>query len=322
MNKFLIKTLKKWRENYYLSRVLTSTCKPLHAITLSFARHIETKLRRNGATIRLPNGKSMRIVKNAGVSMASTAYWRGVDGIEPETSHVLQYFLNTSKVFVDVGANYGFYSMLAALSNPSLKVIAFEPVAPIYEGLRKNIDANALGAQVICENLALSSRSGSATLYLPRSEDADIESTGTLSASGWQVRQNAQPLEIQAIRFDEYALARSLRADLIKIDVEDFEADVLEGMSDVIRRDRPFLICEILPRNSEHKNERTRQILSRLGYSAYWITPCGLVRVTRFDFERAYTNFLLSPITVPAEVLEDPSMLWRERQSQLNASVA
>jgi hypothetical protein len=164
--------------------------------------------------------------------------------------------------------------------------------------------------------------SGLATLYLPPSEDTDLESTGTLSSTGWQVRQHAQPLQVQAARFDEYADARSLTVDLIKIDVEDFEADVLEGMSAVIQRDRPFIVSEILPRNREHKNEHTRQVISQLDYSAYWITPCGLIRVTRFDFERSNTNFLLSPVSLQGEVLEGPSRLWELRHSQDAPAVA
>ena len=58
------------------------------------------------------------------------------------------------------------------------------------------------------------------------------------------------------MRFDDYERSHPMRVDLMKIDVEDFEADVLEGMHDTIERDQPFIICEILPRNKEHRNAR------------------------------------------------------------------
>jgi Methyltransferase FkbM domain len=108
-----------------------------------------------------------------------------------------------------------------------------------------------------------------------------------------------------------------MRVDLIKIDVEDFEAEVLQGMLGVLGRDRPFIVCEILPRNREHKNENTRQILQQLGYTPYWITPQGYIRVSRFDFERLTTNFLLSPVAAPGEALADPAPLWEFRQEQV-----
>jgi hypothetical protein len=75
-------------------------------------------------------------------------------------------------------------------------------------------------------------------------------------------------------------------------------------------------VCEILPRNREHKNERTRQVIEGLNYTAYWITSAGYIRVSRFDFERPFTNFLLSPVSVPGDVLPDPLPLWNEKYKQ------
>jgi FkbM family methyltransferase len=245
-----------------------------------------------------------------------------LDGLEPETSRTLRFFFERSTVFVDVGANYGFYSLLAALWNPHLHVVAFEPLRPIYEGLRKNVKLNHLSQRIVCENLALSSQSGPATLYLPAAEGKDLESSGTLATASWQVRQKAQPVTVEGVQFDDYEARHPMRVDLIKIDVEDFEADVLHGMAGIVRRDQPFIVCEILPRNREHKNERTLQALESLDYTAYWMTPSGYIRVSRFDFERDSTNFLLSPVSVPAEVLSDPNPLWEARQRQARAGAA
>ena len=316
MTNVLTQTLKRWRENYYFSRVLSSALKPIHALGSACARQIQTKVRRNGASVRLPNGQIMRISRDAGIALASALYWQGYAGVEPETSRALRFFFERAEVFIDVGANYGHYSILGALWNPNLRIVAFEPLAPIYECLRKNIEANHLESRVVCENLALISITGLATLYLPPSAGKDMESTATLSCTGWQARQQAQPLPVQSVRLDDYVNEHPIHVDLIKIDVEDFEADVLQGMAGVIRRDRPFIVCEILPRNREHKNERTRQIIQSLGYVAYWITSSGYIRVTRFDFEREYVNFLLSPVSVSAEVLPDPLPLWHLKQSQ------
>jgi hypothetical protein len=100
-----------------------------------------------------------------------------------------------------------------------------------------------------------------------------------------------------------------MRVDLIKIDVEDFEADVLEGMQKIILRDRPFIVCEILPRL--HGNQRTCRIVEALNYQPYWITSAGYIRVPRFDFGRGnFTEFLLSPVTTPDTVLDKVDVLW------------
>lgn len=314
--------LKRMREHYYLSHLLSGVAKPIQRVCSWSTQQIQAKVRRNGVATRLPNGKTMFVARDAGVRVSSALFWHGLAGHEPETAQTLCFFFERASGFLDVGANYGFYSVLAALWNPAIQVIAFEPLQPIYDGLVKNVTLNHLDGRIVCEKMALSSRSGTAALYLPPAEGKDLESTGTLAINSWQVRQHAQPFQIEAVRFDDYEAQHPMRLDVIKIDVEDFEADVLEGMAQVIRRDRPFIVCEILPRNREHKNERTRQIVEQLGYTAYWITPSAYIRVSRFDFERQYTNFLLSPVSAPEEVLTDITPLWDAQRRGMRASVA
>jgi hypothetical protein len=83
---------------------------------------------------------------------------------------------------------------------------------------------------------------------------------------------------------------------------------VLEGMREVITRDRPFIVCEVLPRL--HGNQRTHEIVTALNYQPYWITPVGYIRVPKFDFGRGNcTDFLLSPVSTPDTVLDNLHVL-------------
>lgn len=308
--------LRKSREEYVFSRILSTAAKPVHALCSKVAQHIERKVKRNGVVTRLPNGATMRLGRDAGIGLASALYWHGIDGHERETSQALRFFFERSACFVDAGANYGFYSVLGALWNPALRVVAFEPLLPIFAGLKRNVVLNHLEPRIRCENMALSSQTGSATLYLPPGGGRDLESTGTLSFNSWQVRQKAQPIQVQTVRLDDYELQHPMQIDLIKIDVEDFEADVLLGMERIVGRDQPFILCEILPRNREHKNERTRQVIEQFRYTPYWITDSGFIRVSRFDFERSYTNFLLSPVAGDQEIVHDLTVLFELRQGR------
>jgi len=89
-------------------------------------------------------------------------------------------------------------------------------------------------------------------------------------------------------------------------------------MSQTIKRDRPFIVCEILPR--EHKNERTRLFIETVGYTPYWITASGYVRVSRFDFHRPDSqDFILSPVSTQAEIVSDLRELYElSRQADKN----
>lgn len=172
---------------------------------------------------------------------------------------------------------------------------------------------NRLESRVHCENIALSSQSGRATFFLPAPESLDSESTGTLASESWQARKGSPGLDVQALRFDEYEGLHPIHVDLVKIDVEDFEADVLQGMQATIMRDRPFIVCEVLPR--PHRNRRTREIVEALNYHTYWITPTGYVRVPHFDFSRgSFTDFLLSPVSTPDAVIDNLGVLWDLKQ--------
>lgn len=313
-----LEALKRWRENYYASKVLAAAAKPLHGASRGLSREIEYKIRKNGATIRLPNGRDLRLARDSGVSLASNLYWKGLDGYEPQTSRTLRFFFPRVSSFVDVGANYGFYSLLAALWNPGLRIVAFEPVPDIHQGLLRNIRLNELERQVIAVPAALSDASGRSHMYLPNSTVQDVESTGTLVEDSWQSKKNSLTVPIETIKFDDFEEQHPMKVELVKIDVEDYEANVLQGMRSVIQRDRPFLVCEILPR--AHHNERTRSVIEELGYTAYWITPAGCIKVSRFDFDRTISeDFLLSPFATNAEVVTDLEMLWEQRARAIAA---
>ena len=301
--------LKRWRDNYYLSQLLAHSAKPLWLVSSQTVLQLEQKVRKNSVTIRLPNGNKMLIGRNSGIGIASLLFWHGLDGFEPETSRTLRFLFERTATFIDVGANCGLYSVLGALWNSNLRVFAFEPVRPIFDSLKKNVLLNQLEDRVRCENMALSPESGKATLFLPEGEGLDVETTGTLVGDSWQSRSGASRIEVQTVQFDEYEAHHPMRVDLIKIDVEDFEADVLEGMKGVVTRDQPFIVCEILPR--AHGNERTRKVVEALNYQPYWITPSGYIKVPRFDFGRGnLTDFLLSPVRTSDVVLDKLDVLW------------
>ena len=276
--------LKRCRDNHYVGLFLAGIARPLHSACLGLAAQIRRTVHKDSAAIRLPNGRMMRIARDSGVWIATALFWHGLDGHEPETSRTLRFLFERSTTFIDVGANYGFYSILGALWNPNLRVVAFEPVPQIHKGLRQNVALNGLEDSIVCENLALADRCGKATFFLPGgegkpAEGKDLDSSGTLVADGWQARKNSPRIEVETVRFDDYEKRRLMRVDLVKIDVEDFEADVLAGMQEVIKRDRPFIVCEVLPR--AHRNERTREIVASLDYQPYWITPSGYIRVSQ-----------------------------------------
>lgn len=305
---------RRWRDNYYASRILAPIAKPIERACSAVALRLRSHIRKNGIRFTLPNGEILRIGRDSGIYLSSGLFWGGLDSFEPATSRTLRFFFSRAATFVDVGANYGFYSLLAAHWNPKLQVTAFEPVPPIFERLQHNIRLNQLQAKVNAYSLALSDASGVARLYVPPSQSLDLEATATLAQDSWQQRKNSPAIEVKVLAFDDFEREHPMRLDLVKIDVEDHEASVLRGMQNVIRRDRPFIVCEILPR--DHRNERTLEIIDLLDYTPFWITPMGYIRISRLDFgRRDCEDFLLSPVHHTAEIVTDLEALWAMRQA-------
>ena len=89
-----------------------------------------------------------------------------VDKYERATTDLLKDLLHPGMIFVDVGANIGYFSLLAAnLVGTEGTVYAFEPEPGNHELLRKNIELNSYSNIVMIQK-AVSNKSGSAPLFL------------------------------------------------------------------------------------------------------------------------------------------------------------
>lgn len=159
-------------------------------------------------------------------------YERGV--YELGTVHVIKTILEPGDLFIDVGANIGFLSMVAAKTvGKSGEVIAFEPVPSTFELLHENKELNQLDNLQI-NAYALGKEVGKGIIY------EEMQNRGGASMT---IKRSENPgISIEVKRLDDLVLSR--RVDLIKIDVEGQELDVLKGGEALIRKDLPVLIVE------------------------------------------------------------------------------
>jgi FkbM family methyltransferase len=148
---------------------------------------------------------------------------------------------------IDIGANIGYYTLLAAslVPEPS-RVYAFEPQPRVMGNLRRNIDLNRLG-NVTVFDFALSSQEGQSTFYLPVD---GFEGHGSLAANGrFQVKGQV----FVATRTLD-AVLRDLHdppVGLIKMDAEGAELSILKGAVKLLScAGRPPIIFEANEENA------------------------------------------------------------------------
>jgi FkbM family methyltransferase len=147
--------------------------------------------------------------------------------------------LNSQSVVVDVGANIGYYTLLAA--KVAKKVYAFEPDKETFEILKKNVEENNL-KNVILFNKAVGNKNEKVGIEKNKDNYGDSR-IQTPQASG-QLPLTGEP--VQMVRLDDIIKEK---VDLVKIDVQGYEIEVLEGMKKIIEKDKPIIFMEIEEKN-------------------------------------------------------------------------
>lgn len=137
-------------------------------------------------------------------------------GYEPEVGSVLSRLVTPSTIFVDVGANVGYFTLLCARS--AKRVYALEPVEPVFRRLKRNVEINSL-ENVVALNAAASREGGAVRLFESRISPGHTSSVKRPEHGGSAM--------FEAVRLDDVVDARG---DVVmKVDVEGSEMDVLLG---------------------------------------------------------------------------------------------
>ena len=162
---------------------------------------------------------------------------------EPHVAAVLRERLSEGDVVLDVGANIGNFTMLAASRiGCSGRVIAIEPIARNRRLIRRAMRANAFNQVEIIAGAA-SDRTGTIDLRT----HPETSNSATMAASGERLREERGSNHTVPTLVLDDRLAGLERLDLIKIDIEGMEPFALLGLERTISRLRPILLSEFHP---------------------------------------------------------------------------
>lgn len=144
--------------------------------------------------------------------------------------------IKTGDVVVDLGANIGYYTLIAAkLVGDKGKVFAFEPEPRNFEILKKNVEINGYH-NVILEQKAVSDINEKINLYLSKG-------IGTHSIKS-NKNANMEPIQTESVRLDDYFSDLNLtdKINFIKMDIEGAEFRALNGMNIILRQSKHLKI--------------------------------------------------------------------------------
>lgn len=187
---------------------------------------------------------------------------------EPAIQNCIAVHLSPGGVFVDIGANVGFFSLIAARrAGPTGHVYAFEPVAgnaaSIIRSCRLNDFSNV---EVFAE--AVGERTGRTELMLAH------HIGGAMLASAGTPPDGCGSVQVDVVSLDDAIAQRALRPpDLVKVDVEGAELEVLQGMRWTLNAVRPMLIYEVDNETRIGLDRRCREIAAFLNAAGYDLCP-------------------------------------------------
>lgn len=194
-------------------------------------------------------------------------------------------------VVLDVGANTGFYSIVAAAADTRNRVIAFEPFPPVLALLRSTVRLNRCEHRVAIAPIAVSNEVGHADLFVPLQDHGLVETSSTLN--GEFKAEHSERVRVEMTTIDAYVDRLTLtNVTMIKIDVESFEAQVLSGAQQLMNRDRPVIFCEVLPQGDA---ARIDEIRAQHDYVDVRLHNTEAVIARTVEFDAAGWNHLLVP---------------------------
>ena len=235
-------------------------------------------------TIKNKNGKRLKIKTNQTNYLTQLIFWGGYQNFE--YTDIFIKLIKKIGVFYDIGSNIGYYSLLAEMENPNIKVIAFEPASgPLYY-LRENVNINNF-KNITVEDIALSNKDGSITFFEIKNKKYSYlkhNLAGESNAGSMTEGRNFVSVKVKTQTFNEYVSNTSHESiDLVKMDTEGTEHLILNHGDIILKQMKPIIICETLFNTIEPELE---SIFKLYGYDFYNHTESGLEKVTSIIREK------------------------------------
>lgn len=186
---------------------------------------------------RFPEGSIVRIRRGVAAGMLwkrykryVNGYWLGIYELPLQQRIALE--LKAGDTFFDIGANAGFFSLVAAkIVGKTGRVIAFEPLPMNARVVEKQFDINQLD-YCGCVCTAISKEQGTCEFVWSRSAKGE-PATSTAHLAGYRIDGMEELIidrcVVKVTSLDDFVTREGLFPDLIKIDVEGAEGDVLRG---------------------------------------------------------------------------------------------
>jgi FkbM family methyltransferase len=176
------------------------------------------------------------------------------------------------EVVFDIGAHYGYFSLLLAhLVGERGRVYAVEPTPSTFDILQRNASKRA---NITCLNVAAGDKLDTCEIKDYGVRYCAWNTLATTSRMPTVLNQHTpKQVRVGMIKLDAYISDHNLKPKLIKIDAENYEAQIVKGLEDTLERTRPKVILEM---GSANSLTAARYLLSH-GYELFVSNKLGSI---------------------------------------------
>ena len=234
---------------------------------------------------KLPEGFYMLLTPSEHIQQQ--LFWYGY--YEKALGDLIKKLLQPGYVFLDIGANIGYFSLLASNNEPTSKIISFEPVKNLFEKLEQNISINTI-KNITAFNVAVGDVNEEKELF--------ISTPDNLGMSSFREPENysGKKEKVKVVSIDSwFRTARLSKVDLVKLDVEGSELAALKGMQETLQDFKPLVIAEINPGTLRLFNLTPASVydfLDKLDFTGYLISERGKLEHVKKDKINQTVNVL------------------------------
>lgn len=176
---------------------------------------------------------------------------------EHSTTELIKKEVKDGMVFLDIGANIGWYSLLGSrLVGNSGHVYAFEPDPYLFKIINENVELNNL-TNVSVFPFAVSNKSGKAKFSLNHAQDGDNRLESQII--------NDEIIQVKTITIDDFCERHNVKPDFIKMDIQGSEPKAFEGMKNIVSKNPEIkIITEVFPEAIDDVGSSTENFIDSL----------------------------------------------------------
>jgi FkbM family methyltransferase len=201
---------------------------------------------------------------------------------EQSVSELFVKYLKPDSCVIDIGANIGYYSLLAASQCPRGQVFSFEPDNKNFQLLKTSIAYNGFEKIIQAYNFAVSDANKTiilSDLGNPGNSGARFTAEDEDLLKSLISAPDAYFEKIEAIQLDTFLT--EIRVDIVKIDIEGHEPYAIQGMLNILKRDQPIIFAELAPSNIKLLGGMEAadflQLLLNIGYQISLVQKSGSI---------------------------------------------